>query len=171
MSEAAAAVRALKRLGAEKELMYSLRRAGKIDVEGVGKEPYKTYKVTIYGKTYVKPRDEDGEPELFDGPHVFRVEARANYPLKEAPIVTFLTRAPAHINVFRGSGQVCIGRWNPADTLASVTAHTMRVLFLEPSTFNFNSAADSGCKDFCCGYTGGAGDFPIPCPTFNDSHG
>jgi len=172
MSEAAAAVRALKRLGAEKELMYSLRRAGKIDVEGVGKEPYKTYKVTIYGKTYVKPRDEDGEPELFDGPHVFRVEARANYPLKEAPVVTFTTRPPAHINVFRNSGQVCIGHWNPTETLASETMHAIRVLFLDPSTFNFNSMADSSCKNFCSTYSGGVpGDFPIPCPAFGCTDG
>jgi len=40
-------------------------------------------------------------------------------------------------------------------------------LFLEASTFNYNSVADSGCKDFCGNYSGGAPkDFPLPCPVF-----
>jgi len=173
MSETTAAMRTLKRLETEKELMYSLRREGKIDVSGEGEEPFKKYNVTVYEGTYIKPAEECDEPVFCGGPHTFCIEARASYPLKEAPLVVFTSQPPAHINVFRNSGQVCIGHWNPTETLASETMHAIRVLFLDPSTFNFNSVADSSCKNFCSTYSGGVpGDFPIPCPAFGgDSDG
>ena len=167
MAENVTALRTLARLRSENELMYSLRRDGAIDVEGEGEQPYRSYKVTVYAETYVKP-GEDDSPLLSKGPHIFRIEAKSNYPLKDAPIVNFISTPPAHVNVY-AKGQVCIGRWNPRETLASETVRTLRVLFLDPATFNFDSAADHSCKDFCRGYSGGVPkDFPLPCPVFND---
>ena len=161
-----AALRAVARLAAEEELMRSLNAVGKIKVETEGKPPFRKYTVTVCGATYVKSAVEDGEPERSSGPHIFMIRAPANYPLTEAPIVTFVSRPPAHVNVYRG-GQVCVGAWSPSETLASETVRTIRVLFLDPATYNFNSAADSNCKDFCKKYSGGVPkNFELPCPAF-----
>ena len=167
MSENKGALRVLARLSSESELMYSLRRDGKIEVEGEGAKPFHSYKVTVFGETYVKPDDQNGKHYLSGGPHVFRIKVTANYPLKEAPVVSFLTQPPAHINVFRKGG-VCIGRWKPDETLASETVRTLRVLFLDPSTYNYKSIADKSCESFCRSYSGGIPkDFPLACPAFD----
>ena len=168
MAENTAALRALARLRCESELMFSLRREGLINVDGEGPQPYRTYIVKVFAETYVKPENGDGEPQLSTGPHIFRIEAKANYPLKDAPVVQFLTASPAHINVF-AKGQVCIGQWSPKETMASETVRTLRVLFLDPATYNFNSVADSNMRSFCGRHAGGIPDsFPLPCPVFLD---
>ena len=168
MAENTAALRALARLRSESELMFSLQRKGAIEIEGEGPQPYRVYKVTVFGETYIKPEDENSKPRLSSGPHVFRIEAKANYPIKDAPIVQFLTVPPAHVNVF-GRGQVCIGQWSPKETLASETVRTLRVLFLDSATYNFDSVADNDMLDFCHGHKGGIPNgFPLPCPVFLD---
>ncbi len=166
MAENAAVRRMLARLGSESELMFSLERQGYIKVEGEGPAPYRRYRVTVFAKTYVKQKD--GAPILSEGPHVFCIEAGANYPLKDAPIVKFISTPPAHVNVY-ASGQVCIGQWRSDETLASETVRTLRVLFLDPATFNYSSKADHECESFCRGYSGGIPEaFPMPCPVFDD---
>ncbi len=83
-------------------------------------------------------------------------------------MVKFISAPPAHVNVY-ASGQVCIGRWRSDETLASETVRTLRVLFLDPATFNFASKADRDCESFCRGYKGGVPEgFPMPCPVFED---
>ena len=164
-------IRALERLQSESELMFSLRRDGRIEVEGVGGKPYRIYKVTVHAKTYVKTTD-GATPRLSDGPHIFLIEAKVNYPLKSAPIVNFISDPPAHINVFEG-GQVCIGKWNPRETLASETDRILRVLFIDSKTFNIKSPADSKLEDFSKSFEGRApmnveAGFKIPCPVFLD---
>jgi hypothetical protein len=168
MAENTQVMRTIQRLRTEEGQMFSLRREGKIEVAGKGEQPYRAYEITVYGETYVKDSDENAQPVLSAGPHVFTIETKAGYPLKDAPIVNFITPPPAHVNVFN-NGQVCIGQWNPRETLASETLRTIRVLFLDPATYNFSSPASERCKRFCAGYTGGVpADFPLPCPTFND---
>lgn len=170
MSEQTTALRALARLRSESELMFSLRRDGQIEIEGEGPQPYRIYNVTVHAGTYVKPGNDDSAPVYSTGPHRFRIEAKADYPLKNAPIVQFTTAPPAHINVFE-QGQVCIGRWNPAETLASETIRTLRVLFLDPATYNYDSIADKDCRSFCNRYSGKIpDDFPLPCPIFLDEY-
>jgi ubiquitin-protein ligase len=168
MAEGSIAIRVAARLKAEEELMRSLNVEGKIKIKPEGKPPYRTYTVKVFGRTYLKSDRDNGAPFLSNGPHIFSIRAPAKYPLTDAPIVTFASRPPAHINVYDG-GQVCVGRWDPRETLASLTVRTIRVLFLDPATYNFKSVADSDCKTFCSGYAGAVpGDFILPCPAFGD---
>jgi viroplasmin and RNaseH domain-containing protein len=146
--------------------MFSLRRPGVIEVEGEGRQPYKSYKVDVHAETFVQ--GSGNLPVRSPGPHSFRIETRAGYPRTDAPVVTFTTATPWHINVY-GHGQLCIGRWNGmTETLASLTVRTIRVLLLDKATFNFDSIANHSCEDFCRAHHEGLPkDFQLPCPDFD----
>jgi hypothetical protein len=158
------------RMRSESELMFSLRRQGEIEVEGEGRPPYKSYLVSVHADTFVRAKG--GLPERSPGPHRFRIEARAGYPHADAPVVTFITAPPCHINVYE-HGQVCIGHWNGVlETLASETVRTIRVLLLDKSTFNYDSIANRENEDFCRWRQEGLPEkFQITCPNFDIRRG
>lgn len=137
------------RLTVEEQQMLALQTGECIKIKGLGERPYRKYRVTVVADSYLK-----GDPPVPScGPHSFTISAPADYPLGSAPIVHFESAPVAHVNIFTG-GNVCIGAWSPRESLASETVRTIRLILLDPATFNFNSPADSGCVDFCRGLRG-----------------
>ena len=134
---------AVKRLATEEKMMLSLAREGRITIAGEGGRPFRKYKVGVTVPSFIK-----GSFVSSPGPHIFTVSAPAGYPITDSPVVSFVSGPVAHVNIHK-NGNVCIGRFGAADTLASITIRTIRLILLDPETFNFASMADSDCEDFC----------------------
>ncbi|MDR1558726.1 MAG: ThiF family adenylyltransferase [Clostridiales bacterium] len=129
-----------RRLFNEETAMDSLNVPGYVEVRGVGKHPYREYVVTVTAISHLKNGTDGNE-------HVFQITAPPGYPISDAPIVSMKSPPVAHVNIFK-NGNVCIGHFTPADTLASVSLRTIRVVLLDPATFNYGSKADSESEGF-----------------------
>ncbi|MDR1688135.1 MAG: hypothetical protein LBS21_05935 [Clostridiales bacterium] len=139
--------RKLMRFSSEEKQMAELAVEGFITVEGLGDKPYRQYKVSVNAQSFCK-----NTFAKVNGPHVFTIKASAGYP-KDAPVATFTSVPIAHINVYE-NGNVCIGAWNPQETMASTALRIVRLILMDPKTFNFKSMADKNCEVFCKGRCG-----------------
>ncbi|MDR1727437.1 MAG: hypothetical protein LBT74_05860 [Acidobacteriota bacterium] len=143
----AADLRVRHRLAAEHVKMMSLNRPGRVEV-ALSSADLRAYTVAVSTPTFVKSAD-GGAPEYAQGPHVFTIRLPIGWPYRKSPpVVAFSTRPVAHVNVFAG-GNVCIGDWNPAEDLRSLTCRVIRLILLDGGTFNFKSPADRDVAGFC----------------------
>lgn len=132
------------RLCFEEHQMLALRTEGFLDIQGIGERPHRQYRVTVHTDSYIK----GAPPSPSAGPHIFTITVPGGYPFGRAPAVHFESAPIAHVNVFT-NGNVCIGSWGPQETMATETLRTIRLILLDPATFNFSSPADSSCASFC----------------------
>ena len=134
----------IRRLEIERELLMNMRRKGRLDVRE--DSDLRRYTVTLYNvTTYVKMPDD--YPALSDGPHKFAIQVPFGYPRDEPPVISFQSYPPNHPNVYK-NGNICLGAWSPRETLKSLVYRVIRLILLDPSTFNFSSAADSDASAF-----------------------
>jgi ubiquitin-protein ligase len=149
------------RLFAEETAMLSLNVPGFVEVKGLGKHPFREYEISVKGQSRLKNGATGSE-------HVFRITAPLKYPVSDAPVVSMKSAPVAHINCFK-NGNICIGRFTPTDTLASVTLRTIRVVLLDPSTFNYSSKADSESEGHCRSLSKKwEAPFPLPVPKWEN---
>ncbi len=136
----------MTRLRNDRDRIMALHHPARIEISEI--LPLRQYDITVIGiSTYVKTPGE-GAPERSPGPHTFAIMLPNGYPRDISPIVSFRTLPPAHPNIYRGNGNVCLGVYKPTQTLDQIVYRVLRLLLLDPSTFNFESAADSSSASF-----------------------
>jgi molybdopterin/thiamine biosynthesis adenylyltransferase/ubiquitin-protein ligase len=150
-----------RRLLDEEAAMLSLNVPGFVEVKGRGERPYREYEISVKGESRLKSGATGSE-------HVFRIIAPPKYPVSDAPVVSMKSPPVAHINCFK-NGNICIGHFTPAETLASVALRTIRVVLLDPATFNYVSKADSESESHCRSLSKKwEAPFPLPVPKWEN---